>query len=100
MFAPVTHVGCSEKRTWLIRQLTMITNWWQEYLKKGGKQMIEEAKEIKGIDTWDLETISEPDGYDMKQIPDMTRGNIQTLVMKINELTETVNFLAMKAGEI
>jgi hypothetical protein len=50
---------------------------------------IEPLKELSG---WDFrDTISIPDGYDMQDIPDLTRDNFNKLVEEHNKLVAAVN---------
>ena len=46
---------------------------------------------IKKLEIYDLETIAVPDGYDLTSVPDLTRGNLQRTIDKVNELVERVN---------
>lgn len=51
-------------------------------------------KEIEKISTWNLpSTISIPDGYDLKRIPEPTKENMVVFMDKINELVQEVNYL-------
>jgi len=46
------------------------------------------------LDRWDFgDTVQVPDGYDMKSIPDITRGNFQKLIDEHNNLVDVVNKL-------
>ena len=48
-------------------------------------------KKPKPINYWDFpDTIQIPNGYDMKDIPDLTRDNLEYLTRKHNELVEIV----------
>jgi len=46
---------------------------------------------IEKLNKWDLDCSYEPDGYDMKQVPKVSDGNVQKFMAKINELVEQVN---------
>ena len=39
------------------------------------------------------DTIQEPDGYDMKSVPDVTRKNLEILAEKYNELIDYIELL-------
>ena len=52
-------------------------------------------EEIKEIDMWDLtDTKWEPDGYDQKQVADISAENLQILIDRHNELVRVVNNMA------
>jgi len=56
--------------------------------------IIIESTEVKKLSTWDLpDTVSKPDGYDRKTLPEATSENMMIYMDKINELTEVVNRL-------
>lgn len=56
-------------------------------------------KRPKKLTSWDFQdTISVPDGYDLKSIPDLTRENFGILVDKHNELVEAFNALYEQVG--
>ena len=49
----------------------------------------------KKLTYWDFpDTITIPDGYDRKTIPDLTRDNFNLLVNEHNNLVDVVNKLA------
>jgi hypothetical protein len=49
---------------------------------------------IKVLTSYDFkDTISVPDGYDLKRIPDITRDNFQILIDEHNKMAELVNTL-------
>ena len=48
---------------------------------------------ITELDTWDMDTIDERDGYDITHKPDLTRRNMNLLMDKINELVLAMNTL-------
>jgi hypothetical protein len=49
---------------------------------------------IKVLTSYDFkDTISVPDGYDLKIIPDITRDNFQILIDEHNKMAEFVNSL-------
>lgn len=53
--------------------------------------------ELKEISNWDLpDTIQVPDGYDMKTVPDLTRGNLEYLIEQHNELVRFIIKLETK----
>ena len=52
---------------------------------------------IERVSYWDMETIEQPDGYDMTSVPDCTRGNIKILVDEHNKLVDAVNILLQNA---
>ena len=53
-----------------------------------------ESTGVKKLSTWDLpDTVSKPDGYDRKTLPEATSENMMIYMNKINELTEVVNRL-------
>ncbi|MFA5234156.1 MAG: hypothetical protein WC390_07135 [Sulfurimonas sp.] len=53
-----------------------------------------EQKEIKEINAWDLpDTVTKPDGYDRKTLPEPTAQNMLIYMNKINELIAVVNKL-------
>ncbi len=51
------------------------------------------VKEIEELSKWDMECVEIPDGYNTSSIPDLTRGNMNILMQKINELVEEINKL-------
>ena len=54
-------------------------------------------KEPKELAHWDFpHTVPIPDGYDMRDIPDLTRDNFQVLIEEYNKLVEVVNLLCQK----
>ena len=56
-------------------------------------------KQPKELNSWDFsDTIQVPDGYDMTDIPDITRNNFQKLIDEHNNLVEVVNLLLCKAN--
>ena len=55
----------------------------------------ENKTEIKELSAWDMpDTVSKPDGWDRKTLPEATADNMQIMMDKINELVKTVNRLA------
>jgi len=55
---------------------------------------IDNTDNISELTAWDMaDTVSIPDGYDHKQIPEATSANMEILMSKINELTGVVNQL-------
>lgn len=60
---------------------------------------IEKTDNISELTTWDMvDTVSIPDGYDHKSIPEATSANMEILMNKINELTGVVNQLTVMNG--
>jgi hypothetical protein len=56
-------------------------------------------KQPKELLAWDFgDTIQVPDGYDMTDIPDITRDNFNKLIDEHNNLVEVVNMLCDKRG--
>jgi len=56
-------------------------------------------KRPQEITSWDFpDTISVPDGYDLKSVPDMTRRNFELLIEKHNELVAAFDALYDKVG--
>lgn len=54
-------------------------------------------EEIELLRGWDFpSTVSVPDGYDWKQVPEATSSNMVVLMDKINELIEEINKLKSK----
>ena len=51
---------------------------------------------IKELTTWNMDTISVPDGYDLKDIPVLTRDNLIKVIDKQNEIIESLNILLDK----
>lgn len=48
--------------------------------------------------TWDFpHTTQVPDGYDMKSVPDLTRGNLLVLIEAHNELVRVIRELVPDA---
>lgn len=48
--------------------------------------------DIKKISVYDLpNTKNEPDGYDLKTVPDISAKNIEVLIDKINEIIDIIN---------
>lgn len=59
----------------------------------GSIDLLEENK-VKELSTWDLpDTVSKPDGYDRKTLPEATSDNMLIYMKKINELVKEVNRL-------
>ena len=57
-------------------------------------------KQIKELSVWDLpDTKNEPDGYNLKTVPDMSARNIGVLVEKINEVIQVINKLSSEVKE-
>lgn len=53
-----------------------------------------EKDKVKELSTWDLpDTVSKPDGYDRKTLPEATSDNMLIYMGKINELVKEVNRL-------
>jgi len=53
-----------------------------------------EKDKVKELSTWDLsDTVSKPDGYDRKTLPESTSDNMLIYMEKINELVKEVNRL-------
>ncbi len=49
-------------------------------------------KKPEKLTDWDFpDTIDQRDGYDITQVPDLTRDNFQLLVEEYNNLVEVVN---------
>jgi len=46
---------------------------------------------IKELDTWDMDCITIPDGYNNRSVPDLTRNNIEVLMDKMNEIIKEIN---------
>lgn len=54
----------------------------------------ENKTEITKLSAWDMpDTVSKPDGWDRKTLPEATAENMQIMMGKINELAKTVNKL-------
>ena len=53
-------------------------------------------KELRSRDFSD--TIQEPNGWDMTEIPDLTRNNFQKLIDEHNNLVEVVNVIIETLG--
>jgi len=52
------------------------------------------VEELSELSAWSFpDTIQVPDGYDMTQIADMTRGNFQVLIDEHNKMVKLVNSL-------
>jgi hypothetical protein len=52
-------------------------------------------KKPKKLFAWDLpDTHMEPDGYDMKSVPELTLRNFETLLEEYNNLVECFNAMA------
>lgn len=54
---------------------------------------------IEKLDTWDMDSIQVPDGYDMTSIPDLTRDNLIKVIDKQSEIIEALNNLLEKEGD-
>ena len=53
-----------------------------------------EKDKVKELSTWDLpDTVSKPDGYEIKTLPEATSDNMLIYMEKINELVKEVNRL-------
>ena len=53
-----------------------------------------EKDKVKELSTWNLpDTVSKPDGYDRKTLPEATSDNMLIYMEKINELVKEVNRL-------
>jgi hypothetical protein len=51
-------------------------------------------REIIELSVWDMpDTVSKPDGWDRKTLPEATARNMKLYMDKINELVQTVNRL-------
>ena len=51
---------------------------------------------IKELSIYDIpDTVSKPDGYYRKEVPEATADNMEVLLDKINELTNAVNKLTL-----
>jgi hypothetical protein len=58
-------------------------------------------KKPEELDGWNMpHSIQVPEGYDMTDIPDMTRENFNKLIDEHNNLVEIVNLLCDKQGII
>lgn len=56
---------------------------------------------IEELSVYDLPNRkTEPDGYDLKEVPDMSAANIAVLMDKINEVVRMVNKLEMDANPL
>ena len=54
----------------------------------------ENKTEIRELSAWNMpDTVSKPDGWDRKTLPEATADNMQIMMGKINELVQTVNRL-------
>ena len=54
----------------------------------------ENKTEIRELSAWNMpDTVSKPDGWDRKTLPEATADNMQIMMDKINELVQTVNRL-------
>lgn len=54
----------------------------------------ENKTEIRELSAWNMpDTVSKPDGWDRKTLPEATADNMQIMMVKINELVQTVNRL-------
>ena len=54
----------------------------------------ENKTEIRELSAWNMpDTVSKPDGWDRKTLPEATADNMQIIMDKINELVQTVNRL-------
>jgi len=55
---------------------------------------LEERTGISELSPWDMpDTVSKPDGYDRKTLPEATAVNMMIMMNKINELVQEVNSL-------
>ena len=55
---------------------------------------LEEENGIQELSTWNMpDTVSKPDGYDMKTLPEATADNMVIMMEKINQLVTEVNRL-------
>jgi hypothetical protein len=55
-----------------------------------------EKDRIKELSIYDIpDTVSKPDGYCRKEVPEATADNMEVLLDKINELTKAVNKLTL-----
>jgi hypothetical protein len=55
---------------------------------------LEEENGIQELSTWNMpDTVSKPDGYDMKTLPEATADNMVIMMDKINQLVKEVNRL-------
>ena len=54
---------------------------------------------IQELTTWSLETITVPDGYDLTSEPDLTRGNLQAVIIKLNEVIIRLNMHTHRTQE-
>ena len=57
---------------------------------------MKKPEELDGYDFPDV--IQVPDGYDMKQVPDLTRDSFQKLIGEHNNLVEVFNAMADYSG--
>lgn len=58
---------------------------------------LEQENRVKELFEWDFpNTVSIPDGYDLKTVPEATGGNVMVLMEKINELVQEINYLKEK----
>ena len=46
---------------------------------------------IEKLNNWDMQCKEVADGYDYKSVPDLTAGNIEVLMNKMNEIIEVIN---------
>lgn len=56
-------------------------------------------KKLYTLDGWDFpHTVDVPDGYNTKEIPDISRENFNKLLKEYNNLVEVVNVIVSKIG--
>ena len=56
-----------------------------------------EIRKPKELNDWDFsDTITEPDGYYQKNIPDISRNNFNKLLDEYNNLVKVVNLLCKR----
>jgi len=56
-------------------------------------------KKPEYLTDWNFsDTVTIPDGYNLNNVPDMTRDNFNTLIEEHNNLVTVVNLLCEKAG--
>lgn len=48
-------------------------------------------RKLETLYYWNMDSITVPDGWNMAQVPDITRDNIKTIVDEHNKMVDTVN---------